>query len=114
MRNRLATWITAVLVATVASSPLAALSVHSRCITQHHACESAAAIVDCCCTHFGTNTQSATLIKTDPPTVASSPVAILPRVESRSSVALTTVDRPLPFPPPLQIDRVILQRTLLI
>ena len=114
MRSRLLTWMSVLLVATFASSPLGALTVQARCITQHHACETAAVVPDCCCKHVSTDEQSAvTLTKPDPQCMVSY-AAILPHVERSSyAVPIDVVRRLLPRSSP-HIDRVTMFGTLLI
>jgi hypothetical protein len=80
MRARLGRWIAVLLVAMVGTSTLSALSVHSRCIAAHHACDSTPSVVDCCCAHVGGgDTQSAVTTSGNPPATVS-PVAALPQV----------------------------------
>jgi hypothetical protein len=104
----------AVLVATLASSPFGGLAGHARCVTQHHPCESAAAILDCCCKHVSSDGQSAATLTNADPQLVVSHARILPSLEHSSYAVPIAVDRPVPRPPLLQLDRVTLFGTLLI
>jgi hypothetical protein len=107
-------WLPTVIVFAMATGPLSALSLHSRCVTQRHACESAAPLLECCCNHVSAGGRSAaTLTKTDPQFTRTT-LAVLAAVPPRAYVYSQAVETCHMVGRPLQIDRVMLFGALLI